>query len=149
MNFLKKNQPGFSLLTDILVAAGIIALLSATSIPFIGRYQPTLKLSSAAKQLSGDLRYAQQLTITEQINHILRLDLIQKSYQITKEDGLIKSVQLENGISFSASTTATSVEFNPYGAVTGSSTGQIVLQNDSGKTAVINVKPSGYIQLVQ
>ena len=146
----KNNRLGFSLLANILVSLGIIVLLSAISIPYIRRYQPSLKLSAATKDLAGDLRLAQQLTITEQVPHAVDLDLFNQDYQILSLDtatSTIKNIALDSEISFNAGTTVSFVEFNSYGAVTGESVGTIVLANSQGDTASINIKPSGYIEV--
>lgn len=137
---------------SILVSAGIIALLSAAVLPYILKYQPNLKLNGAARDLATDLRYAQQMTITEQIEYLVQLDLASNSYKIQKVDTAtttLKTVIFPAEVNYQqvADLTDNQVVFNSYGAVRQS--GQIVLVNTNGNTAVINVKPSGYIQLVQ
>ena len=137
---------------SILVSAGIIALLSAAVLPYILKYQPNLKLNGAARDLATDLRYAQQMTITEQVEYLVQLDLISDSYRIQKVDiatTTLKTVIFPTEVNYQQVTdlTENQVVFNSYGAVRES--GQIVLVNTNGKTATINVKPSGYIQLVQ
>jgi len=78
-----KNQSGH-LLMNILVAVGIFVLLATVSIPYIRKYQPNLKLNATARALTSDLRYAQQLTVTEQVVHAVEFDLINDSYDILK-----------------------------------------------------------------
>ena len=70
------------MLVNILVTVGIIALLSSISIPYLKKYQANLKLNSSARNLTADLRYAQQQTISEQVVHKVFLDYENDKYQI-------------------------------------------------------------------
>jgi len=148
--FYKKNQG--SLLLNVLVSFGIIALMATISIPYIRQYQPNLKLNATARDLTADLRYAQQLTVTEQVIYLVDFDLDNDSYQILKSGvatTTVKTVEFDSDVSFQQVTDLTDnqVTFNFYGGV--SEAGQIILVNTNGKTVTINVKPSGYIQLEQ
>ena len=87
---------------DLLVGIGIIALLSTIAIPYFRKYQPNLKLSATARDLTTDLRYAQQLTITEQKVYRIVFDLINDGYQIQKIDTAtttVKTVTLDPEVS--------------------------------------------------
>lgn len=147
-HILKRNHGYF--LMDILVAFGIIALLATISIPYFKRYQPNLKLNATARDLTSDLRLAQQLTVTEQAVHMVSCDLDNDAYTILKT-GLatttIKSVQFDSEVSWQQinGLTDNRVVFNLYGGV--SEAGQLVLINTNDQLATINVKPSGYVQL--
>lgn len=137
---------------DLLVAMGIIALLSTIAIPYIRKYQPNLKLSATARDLTADLRYAQQLTVTEQKVYLVNFDAADDQYQILKIDiatSTIKSVSLDADVSFKEITglADNKVVFNFYGGV--SLPGQIVLANINDKTSTINIKPSGYVELAE
>lgn len=154
MNNLKfriKNQSG-SLLMNVLIFVGIATLLTLISIPYLRKYQPNLKLMATARDMTSDLRYAQQLTITEQITHIVQMNMETKSYQILKLDtatSTIKTVNFPTELSYYAinNLTGNKVVFNSYGGV--SEAGEIIITNTNNKQAKINVKPSGYIQLEQ
>lgn len=143
-------QAGFTLF-EILIVIAIIALLAAIAIPNLNRYQPNLKLSAAAKGLTEDLRYAQQLTITNQEIYSISLDLASARYQLLNLEAAtssVKEVFLPEGVVFdSASTTVSLIRFNSYGAVSAGSSGQIFLKNSNNKFQIINVKPSGYVEL--
>jgi len=150
LNFCK-NRYG-SILLDLLVSFGIIALLATITIPYLKKYQPNLKLNAAARNLTTDLRYAQQLTVTEQIVHKVSFDLINDQYQILKVNTAtttIKTVDFEPEVSIEQVTDLTDnmVVFNYYGAV--SQFGTVVLTNTNGQIATINIKPSGYVQLAE
>lgn len=135
---------------DLLITVGIIILLSTLAIPYLKKYQPNLKLNAAARDLTTDLRYAQQLTITEQKVYQVVFDFATDEYQIQKIDTattIIKTVAFESEISIKQinDLTDNKVIFNYYGGV--SQAGQIVLTNTNNVDATINIKPSGYIQL--
>ena len=138
------------MLIDLLVVISIIALLSTLSIPYLRKYQPNLKLNATARDLTSDLRYAQQLTITEQKVYQVVFDINNDNYQIQKIDtatSTVKTVNLDSEVSFNQITglTGNKVVFNYYGGV--SQAGEIILTNINNVTATINIKPSGYIQL--
>lgn len=140
------------MLVDLLVALSIIAFLSTLTIPYLKRYQPNLKLNATARDLTTDLRYAQQLTVTEQKVHLVKFNLLNDKYDILKVDSAtttIKTVILDPEISIKQITGLTNdqVVFNFYGGV--SQPGQIILTNTNNVDAAINIKPSGYIQLEQ
>ena len=147
--FIFKNHRG-SMLIDLLVALGIVALLSTITIPYIRKYQPNLKLSATARDLTTDIRYAQQLTVTEQKVHQVNFDEVQDRYEILRVDAAtttIKSVNFDPEVSFKEITglVDNKIVFNFYGGV--SQAGQVILTNINNAEAVINIKPSGYVQL--
>lgn len=149
--FLKNNQRG-TLIIRILVVFGIIAILTTISLPYLRKYQPNLKLNSVSRDLTANLRYAQQLTITEQVVYQVRLDIAENSYQIIKTGvatTTIRDVSLPSQVSLKEINDLTddTVSFNSYGGV--SESGQIILININNRTAIIKIKPSGYVQLIQ
>lgn len=145
----KPNQSG-TLLINLAVGLGVIALLMTISIPYLRRYQPNMKLDAESRSLAANLRYAQQLTVTEQAVYTVDFNLGGDSYQIIKTgvaSTTIKTVEFDPEVSFQQITGLTDnrVVFNYYGGV--SQSGQVVLINTNFKTAAINIKPSGYIKL--
>ncbi|MCK4540171.1 hypothetical protein KAU09_03390 [Candidatus Parcubacteria bacterium] len=151
MNNLYKNKNG-GLLINLLVTLSIIGILAAISIPLLKNYLPNLKLSLVTKDLTSDLRYIQQQTITEQKIHLIQFSTSTNSYNLLKFDiatSTLKSVILPAEVSFFSITgfTDNTIKFNPYGAAYES--GSIVLANTSSSTKTINIKPSGYVELRQ
>ena len=137
---------------DLLVVLGIIALLSTLAIPYIRKYQPNLKLSATARNLTADIRYAQQLTVTEQKVYLVNFDAEHEKYNILKIDTAtttIKTVNLDAEVSFKeiSGLADNQIIFNFYGGV--SLPGQIVLTNINNATSIINIKPSGYVELAK
>jgi len=146
---IKHNQFG-TLIINLVVSIGVIVLLMTISLPYLRRYQPNMKLSAESRSLVADLRYAQQLTVTEQAVHTVDFNLGGDSYQIIKTgvaSTTVKTVEFDPEVSFQQITGLTDnrVVFNYYGGV--SQSGQVVLINTNFKTTTINIKPSGYIQL--
>jgi Tfp pilus assembly major pilin PilA len=139
-----------TMLVNLLVALSIVAILTTITIPYIKKYQPNLKLHATARDLTSDIRYTQQLTVTEQKVHLVAFDLAHDSYTILRIDAAtttVKSVSLDPDINFKEVTDLTDdqIVFNFYGGV--SQAGRVVLTNINDITAVINIKPSGYVQL--
>jgi Tfp pilus assembly protein FimT len=145
----KKNQAG-SLLVEVLGVLGIFLLIALISIPYIKKYQPNLKLNGVAKEFVSDLRYAQQLTVTEQAVHIVDIDLIENKYEILKlgtATTTVKSVNIDPEIFFFnvSGLSDNQVRFNSYGAVR--EAGDITLININNKTVIVEIKPSGHVRL--
>lgn len=141
---------GFSLI-ELLVSAGILIAMTTISLPFIRQYQPNFRLDGASRDLATDLRLSQQLSIAEQIVYYLAISTSTRQYQLYRTGSTtpFKTYTLPNDISFDSVSglTGDTVYFNAYGAV--SESGTIKLQNNQGKIKVINIKPSGYVELQQ
>ena len=144
----KKNNPG-ALLINIVAGLAIIATLTVVSIPNFRRFQSSAKFDNAARSLVSDLRYAQQLAVTEQKVHGLIINQILNFYELVRLDEAattsLKTVSLPADISFSSMNgfTTNFIGFNSYGSVHES--GSIILEDDSSELKTIQVKPSGYV----
>ena len=136
-------------LIEFLVVLAIVSILIGIILPAYKMLQPSFQLSGAVRTLLTDLRYSQQLTVTEQVNYCLKFFLSEKKYQIIRcgQSNPILEVFLPAEIAtFDAvGFTDNQVEFNPYGAVKES--GSILLVNTSNKTKTIEVKPSGFVRI--
>jgi len=150
---LKDNQKG-TMLVNLLVVLGIVALMTTITIPYLRRYQPNLKLTANGREIASNLRLAQQLTITEQVPHLVFFDFSNDRYSILRlpsplATSTLLTVDLDSEVAFQQvnGLTGNMVRFNSYGAV--SESGDVVLINTNSKIATINIKPSGYIQLIQ
>lgn len=147
-----KNQTGGAMILNLIVGISIFAMLSLLSIPYVKKYQTSMILSGTVKNLTADLRFAQQSTITEQVVHIVQLDEIGNNYSILKTGAAtttIKTVNLPAGISYQSISADLNgqVIFNSFGGV--SQSGSIIIKNEDNRTNAINIKPSGYIQMTQ
>jgi len=135
-------------LAELLVIIGIISALTLFAVPALRTFQPTLQLSSIVQEVVGDLRYAQQLTVTEQKEHCLQFFPTDKKYQLKKCEGeIIKEKIFPKEIeSFLVSGFADNeVRYNPYGAV--KDAGTIILENTKNEIKIISVKASGFISV--
>jgi prepilin-type N-terminal cleavage/methylation domain-containing protein len=136
-------------LIELLIVLGIIAILSLLIIPTIRNYQPSLQLSGLAREIVTDLRYIQQLTVTEQVEQCLKVFSAEKKYQIKQCDSqeIIKEKIMPGEIKTLSSSgfTDEEVRYNPYGAV--SEAGTITLENIKDETKTIQVKPSGFVEI--
>ncbi len=136
-------------LIEIIIVVGIIIIMTAIVVAGFRTYQPNIELSGSIRKLVTDLRHAQQLTITEQILYCLLLIPDQMKYQIIKCDSsqIISEVLLSSDIiSINSSFPDNKVQFNPYGSV--KEEGTISLENTQGQIKTVEIKPSGFIKMV-
>ncbi len=144
------ERGGFTLI-ELLVIIGIIAILIGISVATFRSFQPDLQLSGVVRNLIIDLRYAQQLTVTEQVEYCVRFFQLEKKYQIIQCDQ--PSPLLEKLLSGEIKTLTVSglsnneVRFNPYGAVKES--GTVILENTKDKTKTIDIRPSGFVRITE
>jgi hypothetical protein len=117
-------------------------------------YQSTLELNGTARDLISDLRYAQQLSLTEQIEYCVRFPAdfpIDRKCQVVqcgqtqpiKPETVIPKEIIE--LTFSSVLTNNEIRYNPYGAVKESV--DITLKNTKGDTKIIKVKLSGFVKI--
>lgn len=146
-------QNGFTL-TEILVTLSVLGILIAITLSVFRTIQPDLQLSGATRELITDLRYVQQLTVTEQVEHSIRFYSTEKRYEIRKygeTTEILKTVSLPEEIEemtisgLSDIDSGKEARYNPYGAVKES--GSILLENSENKTKTIKVEPSGFVKL--
>jgi len=144
------NNKGFTL-TEIIVVIAIFFILVTMSWVAFQRLQPSLQLGAVCSDLVSDLRYVQQLAISEQVNYGIDFSTTTNSYAIyrfatTTEQLSTKNLPAE--ISFcdlSGLTANTQAIFNPYGAVLNA--GSICLQNRNNQTKIVDIRPSGFVRV--
>lgn len=135
---------------EILVVIGIMAILGAVSWPIINSLQPSLKLSAITRDLTVNLRFAQQKAVTEQVEYGLRFSLDDNSYQVLKFSTTTQEVSekvLPADVWFYQISGFTNQEviFNVLGAV--EEAGAIVLRNTRQQSKTIEVRPSGFVKI--
>ena len=150
---ITENHDG-SMLMEVVVGLGIIALFVTVSIPYFRQFQSNMILGAAAREMAADLRYAQQLTVTEQITHGVEFDDVFGNYRVVKIDAgaattTLKTVDLHSDLDYESISGLTDnrVIFNSYGGVTES--GTVTLVNSGHMTKSIEIKPSGYVRIEQ
>jgi len=156
-----KFEKSFTLV-EILITISILIILAAIGVYSFRNVQPGLQLSGVTRELVTDLRYTQQLTIAEQIEHCLCFFSLdgeyEKKYQIIRcgesdpqcgeqNPTLVKEKLFPQEIKTLTISefTNNAVEYNPYGAVKES--GTITLTNIKDETKIIEVKPSGFVKI--
>lgn len=143
---MKKN--GFTII-EFMIAISFISIVFLMSLYSLKEMSPNLQLNGTARDLATDLRYAQQLSVTEQANYCIKMFYDLKKYQVIKCDGsqIISEKNLPNYISgFSSSVFADDkIEFNPYGAARES--GTVTFSNTEGKSKTVEIKASGFVKI--
>ncbi len=142
------NRSGMSVV-EIMVIVAIIGIVATVSVPFYRNASMNLTLSGAARTIASDLRYAQQLSVTTQINHSVAFNASANTYSIinTATNTIVKSEIIRQPISIKSISglAGNTAAFNATGAAM--STGIISLINTGGKVAEIEIKPSGYVEI--
>jgi len=140
-------------LYEFLIVFGIIAIITAISIPMIKNYTPSLKLSSSARATLAQLRQAQEEAITTQKQHLVRffpaptnpaiLQLIKKE---DANETILETVTLDKDIMLvlDSSINNNQIIFSPDGGP--SASGNITLNLESA-FKIVNVSPAGVIKL--
>jgi len=137
-------------LLNLLVAVLVVIVVVTLTLPFIRNYRINSALSSEARRLVNNLRYAQQLSVTEQVVHGVKFDEENNLYKViklTSPTTTLNSFPLGNNNNLKElnNFSDTVVEFNFYGGVDES--GEIILENINDHEITVEVKPSGYVQI--
>lgn len=141
-----KNK-GFTLI-ELVIIFSVIAIIIGVSVFAIKALRPTLQLSAAARDMLTNLRYTQQISVTEQDKYCIQFSVSGSTYNIFKCGGTVISStkNLPPGITIKSVTfTNNTTEYNPYGAVKES--GTIILENSDGKEKQIDIAPSGFAKI--
>lgn len=145
--FMKK---GFTLI-EVLLVIGIMGIIAAAYFSASQFQEQSKALSSATRSLTIDLRYAQQLSVTDQTVHGIQISVALDSYKLirfTTTTVEFFNKDLPTGISFQdvSGFTSDEVKFNSYGAVV--QDGTITLVNTDAATTTIDVRPSGFVRIL-
>ena len=144
------NRFGFTLL-EIITVLAIMGIVMTISIPVYRQIQPNIELSATARQITTDLRQAQQLAVTEQVIYSVEFNIVDSSYEIINTDSeqVFKQETISANIKINSITDLTddTVSFNATGAALES--GTITLTNRKNASSTIEIKPSGYVRISQ
>jgi len=142
-----KTKQGLTLI-ELLIISGVICILAVATIPTFRSYGPTLALSGTVRELVSDLRYIQQLTVTEQKEYCIKFFPAEKKYRMLQcgAETFLKEKTLPEEIQTLtvSGLTDNEVRYNPYGAV--KEAGTVILNSAKG-TKTISIKPSGFVDV--
>ncbi len=144
-----EEQNGFGLI-EILIVVAMAAIIAGISLVSFKNIQPILELKGMTRELTNDLRYAQQLAVTQQIDHGIHILPTEGKYQIIKYGAvqeILKERLLPDKIDFLEVSGFTNNEarFNAYGAAREEGT-IIILSIENNSTTSIEVSPSGFVK---
>ncbi|OGL64742.1 hypothetical protein A3B21_02550 [Candidatus Uhrbacteria bacterium RIFCSPLOWO2_01_FULL_47_24] len=134
---------------EILVVIGISTLFVSAGAFSLRAYQPTAALRSASRELVVNLRFTSAQAVATQLTHTLQLYNAQSRYDIVGGDGqIIRTISLPSGITIAqTSLPQNQATFNVLGAA--QDPGTITLQNINSLTSIIDIRPSGYVKIIQ
>ncbi|HPN89620.1 MAG TPA: GspH/FimT family protein [Candidatus Paceibacterota bacterium] len=139
---------GFTLM-EVIIIMSIIGIIALISLPVYQKIQPNLSLDSETREIASNLRYAQQLAVTEQKNYGVVFNQALNSYTIknTETEEIIKNFNIQSQISIDniSGFTNDTVIFNVTGAAT--ENGTITIINSQNEQNIIEIKPSGYVKI--
>jgi Tfp pilus assembly protein FimT len=140
----------FTILELILIIA-ILGIMVSVSLFAILNLIPSLKIDSASRDLITDLRYAQELALSQQIDYSVYFMTSTQEYKIIKKTSPqeeISTKKLPSGIYFKEIDFLNNeVIFNLYGAV--KEAGKVILENQDGKEITIQISPSGFSKIIK
>ncbi|MBI2247869.1 MAG: hypothetical protein HYU65_08055 [Armatimonadetes bacterium] len=132
---------------EILFVIMVIGLLAVVSLPQLERYQAARDLRHSARQMSGDLRLAQQFAITQDERFRLVYVAAPSSYTIQRsaDSTVMKAADLPPSVTVTGSYAGTPVEFAATGAP--SAPGEFCL-SDGTQILKVDVQPAtGRVQI--
>lgn len=140
--------PGFTLM-EVIIIMSIIGIIALISLPVYQKIQPNISLDSETREIASNLRYAQQLAVTEQKNYGVVFNQALNSYAIknTETEEIIQNFNIQSQITIAniSGFTNDTVIFNVTGAV--SENGTITIINSQNEQNTIEIKPSGYVKI--
>lgn len=151
MKKIFKKTPGITLI-ELLTVIGIISILTAVAVPSVNYFLPGIQLNGSARVLSANLREAQERTITEQKQYLIRFfpNASPIYYEMIRVNGgieepAIKKINLAHSetVNFTGITN-NQITFSTDGGP--SSNGTITLGLNSANKN-IDITPSGFIKI--
>lgn len=133
----KQQASGFTVL-ELMVAVGIAMVVLGIAVPSLLTWLPSLRLSSAARQVATDLQVARMKAISQNASYTVSFNTSNSTYSFTGTSRDV--VQEYPGITIS-SVSANPV-FTPRG--TASTTGNVTLSNGTA-TKQIQVSTVGRV----
>ncbi len=130
---------------EFLTVIIIISIILGIGISIFFKYEKTFGFKGDVSELINDLNYTKQISIAEQINHGIRFDFYNNSYQIIRygdEEEVIKLKEFPSETKIESIDNYSEVKFTFFGAVFKG--GKILLKDDSF-SRIIEIKPSGFI----
>ena len=85
MHTRNKNKRGFTAI-ELVVTVAIISIMAAFAIPYIIGMQPTLRVNSAARDLTSELQLAKMKSVSERNNYVITFTTDNNQYSIYDDD---------------------------------------------------------------
>ncbi len=139
-------KKGFTLI-EIVIVIALIALSTSLGFTAFSRYRSAVDQSGEVRELIDDLRYAKELSVSQQIKHGIDFDFNNNGYLIVK-DGSEKEIldrkHFSTGVQIKDVNGYSEVRFTNFGAVFRA--GSVLIRKENNLKEII-IKPSGFIDV--
>jgi type II secretory pathway pseudopilin PulG len=140
---------GFTLI-EFLIIFSIIAIILSIGFPVFKAIKPDLELSGDVRDLTGDLRLAGRMSVTEQVSYGVIFSESKYDLVLFGENeeilDTVKTKELNENVFFETiSFENNKVLFNSYGSV--NEGGTILVKNSKGKTSLVKVTSAGFVKI--
>ena len=137
---------------EMIVVISIIGIMAGMIVPTISKYLPGIQLNGSAREITDNLREAQERTVTEQNQHLVRFfPTASPAYFkliriVNSNEELMRQVNLPTSQTLTLDETIADnqIIFSPDGGP--SSSGNITIDNDTSNK-IINISPAGFISI--
>ena len=156
------SQTGFTMI-EMLVVMVILGILATLAIPTFSVWYPNYRLKTAAREVYATLQTARLAAVkngNSTVYGAVTFDTGTKTYTAfidednnwaaTGAERVLKQVTLPDDVDFKNITlTSDRTRFTSRGLVdlTGSTAGQVELENDNGRTETIILNPAGSVKI--
>ena len=123
-----KNKEGFTMIELVIVVA-IIAVMTGFAIPYIIGMQPTLRVNSAARDLTTEMQLAKMRAVSQRNDYVITFDITNNQYSVYDDNDNdfatagAESAELEKTVDIDANYSG--IQFGYVSSQTGTSGGSI------------------------
>ncbi len=151
---LLQDKRGFTFI-EALVVIIIIGIIGMVAVPSFSPMEQSTGLKTTARELVSQLRFAQQQTINENIEHAVYVELPPvNKFSLRRAAAVLEEKELPRGIGISSSELIGGnlivTAFTPTGepsSRTGRGSKTIMLNNDIGQTLKVVITPIGRVSI--
>ena len=152
-----RNNSGFTLY-ELMTVIGIIAVLSALTIPNIIGWYPRYRLGSAARNLLSVMQYARLAAVKENVDILVNFDLDKDNYIVFPDynssdnkdidEPILRQGEMPGGVSITGTNFGGTLKFDSRGLAAGSG-GTVSIENNVNDEKRIRVNRTGNSRILK